>query len=90
MNTILISVMSATEAFLCVLVVIAAGDYLRRVRPIDQPLLSISFYLVAIGAFGAFVTALQGHWVNPFGVMIHSGIVVYAWARRGHLFELKT
>lgn len=90
MNAILISAMSATEAFLCVLVVIATGDYLRRVRPIDQPLLSISFYLVAIGAFGAFVTALQGHWVNPFGVMIHAGIVVYAWARRGHLFELKT
>ncbi|MGX1185159.1 hypothetical protein AB7M29_002838 [Pseudomonas sp. F-14 TE3623] len=87
MNAILISTMSATEAFLCVLVVIAAGDYLRRVRPIDQPLLSISFYLVVIGAF---VTALQGHWVNPFGVMIHAGIVVYAWARRGHLFELKT
>lgn len=82
MNTLL----SATDAFLCVLVVIAAADYLRRVRPIDQPLLSISFYLVAIGAFGAFVTALQGHWVNPFGVMLHAGVVVYAWARRGHLF----
>lgn len=82
MNTLL----SATDAFLCVLVVIAAADYLRRVRPIDQPLLSISFYLVAIGAFGAFVTALQGHWVNPFGVMLHAGVVVFAWARRGHLF----
>lgn len=82
MNTLL----SATDAFLCVLVVIAAADYLRRVRPIDQPLLSISFYLVAIGAFGAFVTALQGHWVNPFGVMLHAGVVVYAWARRSHLF----
>ena len=34
--------LSATDAFLCVLVVIAAADYLRRVRPIDQPLLSIS------------------------------------------------
>lgn len=83
MNTIL----SVVDAFLCVLVVIAAADYLRRVRPIDQPLLSISFYLVAIGAFGVFVTTFQGHWVNPFGVMIHAGIAVYAWARRGHIFE---
>ncbi|MDI2595008.1 hypothetical protein POF45_26820 [Pseudomonas sp. 681] len=87
MSTILIRALSAADAFLCVLVVIAAFDYLRRVRPIDQPVLSISFYLVAIGAFGAFVTAIQGHWVNPFGVMIHAGIVVYAWARRGHIFE---
>ena len=42
---------------------------------------------VAIGAFGAFVTALQGHWVNPFGVMLHAGVVVYAWVRRSHLFS---
>ncbi|MEO8641745.1 hypothetical protein [Pseudomonas sp.] len=85
MNTVLVM----TDAFLCVLVVVAAAEYLRRVRPIEQPLLSISFYLVAIGAFGAFVTALQGHWVNPFGVMLHAGVVVYAWARRGHLFVEK-
>lgn len=86
MNMILTSALSAADAFLCVLVVIAACDYLRRIRPIEKPLLSISFYLVAIGAFGAFVTAILGHWVNPFGVMIHAGIVIYAWARRGHLF----
>ena len=89
MNTILISALSAADAFLCVLVVIAACDYLRRVRPIDEPLLSAAFYLVAIGAFGAFVTALQGHWVNPFGVMLHAGVVLYAWARRGHIFDAK-
>lgn len=63
----MISALTVVDAFLCVLVVIAACDYLRKVRPIDQPLLSGAFYLVAIGAFGAFVTALQGHWVNPFG-----------------------
>lgn len=89
MNTILISALSAADAFLCVLVVIAACDYLRRVRPIDEPLLSAAFYLVAIGAFGAFVTALQGHWVNPFGVMLHAGVVIYAWARRGQMFDAK-
>ncbi|WP_338572024.1 hypothetical protein V6L78_28215 [Pseudomonas canadensis] len=87
MNTILVSAMSAVDAFLCVLVALAACDYLRKVRPVDQPLLSTAFYLVAIGAFGAFVTAIQGHWVNPFGVMLHAGVVLYACARRGHVFQ---
>lgn len=86
MNTVLVSAMSAVDAFLCVLVALAACDYLRRVRPVDEPLLCTAFYLVAIGAFGAFITAVQGHWVNPFGVMLHAGVVTYAWARRRHVF----
>ncbi|OOW06653.1 hypothetical protein MF6396_03120 [Pseudomonas sp. MF6396] len=86
MNNILGSALTALDVFLCVLVVAAACDYLRKVRPADQPLLSIAFYLVAIGGFGAFATALQGQWVNPFGVMLHAGVVAYAWARRGHVF----
>ncbi|WP_277593620.1 hypothetical protein [Pseudomonas chlororaphis] len=89
MSSILISALTTIDAFLCVLVVIAACDYLRKVRPIDEPLLSTAFYLVAIGAFGAFVTALQGQWVNPFGVMLHGGVVLYAWTRRGHVFDVK-
>lgn len=87
MNNFLTSALTAMDIFLCVLVVIAACDYLRRVRPVDQPLLCTAFYLAAIGAFGAFVTAIQGHWVNPFGVMLHAGVVLYAWARRGHVFQ---
>lgn len=86
MNSILVSAMSAIDAFLCVLVALAACDCLRKVRPVDQPLLCTAFYLVAIGAFGAFVTEIQGSWVNPFGVMLHAGVVIYAWARRGHVF----
>ncbi|MGY1448713.1 hypothetical protein ACW582_16150 [Pseudomonas chlororaphis] len=89
MSTFLISALTAADVFLCVLVVIAACDYLRRVRPIDEPLLSIAFYLVAIGAFGSFVTTMQGQLVNPFGVILHGGVVAYAWARRGHVFEVK-
>ncbi|CAD0266359.1 hypothetical protein HBO43_18795 [Pseudomonas veronii] len=85
MNSILVSALSAADAFLCVLVALAACDYLRRVRPVDHPLLCTAFYLVAIGAFGAFVTSIQGHWVNPFGVMLHAGVVVYAWAKRGQV-----
>jgi len=87
MNNFLTSALTAMDIFLCVLVVIAACDYLRRVRPVDQPLLCTAFYLVAIGAFGAFVTTIQGHWVNPFGMMLHAGVVLYAWARRGHVFQ---
>lgn len=85
MNSILVSALSAADAFLCVLVALAACDYLRRVRPVDHPLLCTAFYLLAIGAFGAFVTSIQGHWVNPFGVMLHAGVVVYAWAKRGQV-----
>lgn len=87
MSTFLISALAAADAFLCVLVVIAACDYLRRIRPMDHPLLAVAFYLVTIGAFGAFVTAIQGHWVNPFGVMLHAGVVLYAWVRRSHVFS---
>ena len=64
MNTFL----QMIDTALCVLVVFAAVDYLRRVRPIEQPLLSVSFYLGAIAAFGGFVTALQGAPVSPFTV----------------------
>jgi Ca2+/Na+ antiporter len=85
MNSILVSALGLIDAALCIVVALAACDYLRRVRPIDQPLLSVAFYLVAIGAFGSFVTSMQGLWVNPFGVMLHAGVVVYAWAKRGKL-----
>ena len=76
------------DVALCVLVMLAAAEYLRRVRPIEQPLLSASFYLVAIAAFGGFVTALQGASISPFTVTLHLGVVLYAWARRGYLFEV--
>lgn len=89
MNNILVSALTALDVFLCVMVVLAACDYLRKVRPVDQPLLSVAFYCVAIGAFGSFVTAMQGQWVNPFGVILHAGIVAYAWARRGHVFRVE-
>ncbi|MBT9303284.1 hypothetical protein [Pseudomonas sp. TAE6080] len=85
MNSILVSALGLIDAALCIVVALAACDYLRRVRPIDQPLLSVAFYLVAIGAFGSFVTSMQGLLVNPFGVMLHAGVVVYAWAKRGKL-----
>ena len=41
MDSILVSALTALDVFLCVLVVVAACDYLRKVRPVDQPLLKI-------------------------------------------------
>ncbi|VVP61669.1 hypothetical protein PS870_06409 [Pseudomonas fluorescens] len=87
MNSLFTSVLAAADAFLCVLVVIAACDFLRRTRPLDQPLLRAALYLVAIGAFGVFVTTFERAWVNPFSVMLHAGVVLYAWMRRGDVFR---
>ncbi|WP_338523351.1 hypothetical protein NUH87_26735 [Pseudomonas batumici] len=83
MNIILVSV----DALLCALVMTAAVEYLRKIRPVDQPLLSLSFYLVAIAAFGSFVEALHGQCVSSFTVMLHAGVVLYAWARRDYVFQ---
>lgn len=87
MSSTLIQVLIGTNAFLSVLVVIAACDYLRRIRPVDQPMLATAFYLVAIGAFGSFVLAMSGHVPTLYGVIMKLGIVLYAVARRGHVFR---
>ena len=87
MSSTLISILIGANAFLSVLVVIAACDYLRRIRPMDEPLLAVAFYLVAIGAFGAFVLAMNGHVPTIFGVILKLGIVLYAVARRGYVFQ---
>ena len=86
MNNILVSAMTALDVFLCVMVVLAACEYLRRIRPMDEPLLAVAFYLVAIGAFGAFVLAMSGHVPTLYGVILKLGVVLYAVARRGHVF----
>ena len=87
MSSTLIQVLIGANAFLSVLVVIAACDYLRRIRPADQPMLATAFYLVAIGAFGSFVLAMSGHVPTLYGVIMKLGIVLYAVARRGHVFK---
>lgn len=86
MSSTMISMLTGASAFLSVMVVIAACDYLRRIRPMDEPLLAVAFYLVAIGAFGAFVLAMSGHVPTIYGVVMKLGIVLYAFARRGHVF----
>jgi len=87
MSSTLISTLIGANAFLSVLVVIAACDYLRRIRPMDHPLLAVAFYLVAIGAFGSFVLAMGGQVPTLYGVILKLGIFLYAVARRGHVFQ---
>ena len=87
MSSTLIQVLIGANAFLSVLVVIAACDYLRRIRPMDHPLLAVAFYLVSIGAFGSFVLAMSGHVPTMYGVILKLGIVLYAVSRRGHVFQ---
>ncbi|ORL58100.1 hypothetical protein B7H17_26245 [Pseudomonas putida] len=82
MSTLLVGL----DAVLCILVVLAALEFLRSIQFTEQPLLSISFYLVAIGAFGT-LTNLAGGWVPVWpAVAMHLGVVLYAWARRRDIF----
>ena len=81
------AVLQVVDAFLCVLVVIAAAEYLRRVRPVDEPALSISFYMVAIAAFGSFIFNIKGHPISPFTMTLHAAVVLYAIAKRGHIAD---
>ncbi|PTQ70296.1 hypothetical protein [Pseudomonas sp. GV071] len=55
------AVLTGLDAGLCLLVVLAALDYLRRVHIVAQPLLSLTFYLVAITVFGALLHLLYGY-----------------------------
>lgn len=83
MSSTLISLLIGVNAFLSVMVVIAACDYLRRIRPMDEPLLAVAFYLVAIGAFGAFILAMNGHVPSLYGLCMNLGVVLYVAAHRG-------
>lgn len=83
----MITFLNLFDAFLCALVVIAAADYLRRIRPSAEPLLAVSFYLVAIGAFGCLAEILRGMPTTYPETLLHAGIVSYAWARRSFMFD---
>lgn len=81
------NILSAFDAVLCGLVILAALDYLRKVSPFELPLLALAFYVVTVSAFGILAGLLKGTVPNPFEVLLHFGIVTYAWARRHHIFE---
>ncbi|HGM8079316.1 TPA: hypothetical protein ACKQH0_001650 [Pseudomonas aeruginosa] len=75
------------DAVLCVLVVLTALDFLRTVHLFEHPILSLSFYLVALGAFGLLNELAKGYWVSPWAVVMHLGVVGYAWSRRKQIFQ---
>ncbi|MDP5631300.1 hypothetical protein P3797_03350 [Pseudomonas aeruginosa] len=81
------SILMGLDSLLCILVVLAALDFLRSVHLFERPILSLSFYLVALGAFGLLVELAKGYWVSPWAVVMHFGIVGYAWARRKQIFH---
>ncbi|MCS3839404.1 hypothetical protein HNR03_004015 [Pseudomonas sp. JAI111] len=82
MNTIVTSI----DALLCILVVLAALEYLRAVNVFKHPVLAAAFYLVAIGAFGLVLDMLRGGGASLFSMTLHAGVVLYAWARRQYIF----
>lgn len=82
MATILISV----DALLCILIVLAALDYLRAVFFMDQPLVCSAFYLVVVGAFGMLVSLYAGKQPSFWEVLLHLGVSLYALAHYPQIF----
>ncbi|MDG9858199.1 hypothetical protein N7403_30495 [Pseudomonas nitroreducens] len=80
-------IFAVLDAVICILVVLAALEFLRAIDAMHSPLLALSFYLVAIGAFGLLVELAKGYWVSPWAVVMHLGIVSYAWSRRKQIFR---
>jgi hypothetical protein len=78
----------ALDAVLCILIVLAALEYMRSVSVFEQPVLSLAFYIVAIGAFGVFVDRTAGVPPSVWAVLLHLGIVSYAWTKRREIFHL--
>lgn len=83
MATILIGL----DAILCFVIVLAAVDYLRAASFMDQPLLCVAFYMVAIGAFGVMVQVGTGVAPTIWSVMLHLGVTVYAAAHYPDIFQ---
>lgn len=81
------SILTVVDALLCLLAIGAALEYLRAVSLLDHPVLSLSFYLVAIGSFGILLDLSQGALVSSWSVLLHLGIVTYVWARRQYIFS---
>ncbi|CAI8831409.1 DUF4233 domain-containing protein [Pseudomonas sp. IT-P2] len=82
MNTSLMVV----DVILCGLVALAAVEYLRAVDVFKHPVLAAAFYLVAIGAFGVLIETIRAGGSSVYSLILHAGIVVYAWTRRQYIF----
>ncbi|BCG26469.1 hypothetical protein TUM18999_46600 [Pseudomonas tohonis] len=81
------SLLIGLAALLCILVVLAALDYLRAVSVYEHPVLCLSFYLVAIGAFGGLVVTIKTWHFDPYSALVHSGLLLFAFVKRRHIFR---
>lgn len=81
------SFLMVTDAVLCGLVILAALDLLRAVHVFEHPVLCVAFNLVALGAFGILFEIARGVQPTSGSVLLHLGVVLYAWARRRHIFR---
>ncbi|MBB4817113.1 hypothetical protein HNP29_000470 [Pseudomonas alcaligenes] len=81
------SLLIGLAALLCILVVLAALDYLRAVSVYEHPVLCLSFYLVAIGAFGGLVVTIKAWHFDPYSTLLHAGLVLFAIVKRRHIFR---
>lgn len=75
------------DAALCGLILLAAMDYLRATYFMSHPAACIGVYMVAIGAFGMLLGALDGRSPSPWSLLLHLGIVLYASTRYREMVE---
>ncbi|WP_435607704.1 hypothetical protein [Pseudomonas knackmussii] len=79
-------VFAVLDAVICILVVLAALEFLRAIDAMHSPMLALSFYCVALGAFGLLIELMETHQSSPSSVALHFGVVLYAWAHRREIF----
>lgn len=75
------------DAAICVLVILAALEFLRAIDAMHSPMLALSFYCVALGAFGLLIELMETHRSSPAPVVLHLGVVLYAFAHRREIFQ---
>jgi len=80
-------IFAVMDAVICILVVLAALEFLRAIDAMHSPMLALSFYCVALGAFGLLIELMETHQSSPASVLLHFGIVLYAWAHRREIFQ---
>lgn len=81
------NILIAVDAVLCVLILLAAVDYLRAGYFMDRPVVCLAFYMVAIGAFGLLTWLYAGNVPSPWSVLLHFGIALYAASHYRDIFE---
>lgn len=75
------SFLMAVEFVFCVAIIFGSLDYLRAVMFWDKPLESVSFLLLACGAFGLLIDIAAGYSPNFWGVISHAGVILFALSR---------